>query len=38
MLKYDEVYFMGDNQAIYESGSVLPKQGIEAYFPACLQP
>ena len=38
MPKYDAVNFVGDNQAINQSESVLPKRGIEAHFRARLQP
>ena len=39
MSKYDEVYFVGDNQAINkESESIIPKRGIEAHFQTRLQP
>ena len=34
MSKYDEVYFVGNNQVsrLTESKSILPKQGNEAHF------
>ena len=38
MSKYEAVYFVGDNQRLTESESILPKRGIEAHFQARLQP
>ena len=38
MSKYDTVYFVGDNEAIYRVQVNLPKRGIEVHFQTRLQP